>query len=113
MKRILSIALALLTVILLLASCGKEEKGLVGTWNEEGGNEVYVFLEDGSGKHKKALQNADITYEVEGDEITIHDKTLWVFNTTKVFSFDVSGDTLRLTDGETTQTFTRQEEPKK
>ena len=111
MKRILSFILALLTIV-LLAACGKAEKGLIGTWHEDGGSEVYVFLEDGSGQHKKALQNANITYEVEGDQITIHDKTLWVFNTTKVYSFEVSGDTLRLTDGSTTQTFTRQEEPK-
>lgn len=113
MKRILSIFLVLLTLVLLFAACGKEEKGLYGTWNEEGGSEVYVFNEDGSGKHRKALQNANITFEVEGNEITIHDKTLWIFNSTKVFSFEVKGDTLRLTDGETTQTFTRQEEEKK
>lgn len=111
MKKFLSLLLVLLTLVLVFASCGgKAEKNIIGSWAQIGGSEAYTFNEDGSGKHKQALQNADITYEIEGDTITIHDKTLWVFNSTKEFTFEVDGDTLKLTDGDKTLTFARQTE---
>ena len=108
--RIIATLLVILTVAALLISCGGDEKNIVGTWVQTGKNNTYTFNEDGSGVHSQALQKNDITYELDGDNITIYDKTLWVFNSTKTYVYKLDGDTLQLTDGDTTLNFVRQAE---
>lgn len=110
-RRIVAVLLAILTVTMLFAACGKkDEKSIIGTWVQVGKNNTYTFYEDGSGRHIQALQKNDITYELDGETLIIYDKTLWVFNSTKTYTYKLDGDTLKLTDGETTMTFSRQVE---
>lgn len=110
-KRIVAVLLAILAVTMLLVACGeKEEKTIVGTWVQVGKNNTYTFYEDGSGKHVQLLQKNDISYELDGDTITIYDKKLWVLDSTKTYTYKLDGDTLQFTDGETTMTFSRQVE---
>ena len=109
-KTIAIICIALLSLSLMLASCGGEEKTICGTWIQLGENNMYIFNEDGSGRHETLLQKVDITYEINDEYITIHDKTLWVIESTEVYNYELDGDTLRLTDGEKTLTFARQAE---
>jgi len=109
MKKTLAWILALLLVssALLLTAC-ENGKSIVGTWVQVGENNTYIFHEDGTGEHNQPLHKIDITYTIDGDTITINDKSLGVIDKTETYTFEIDGDTLRLTKDDTTLVFNRQ-----
>ena len=109
MKKTLAWILTLLLIAsaLLLTACNNQKK-ILGTWVQVGGNNTYIFNEDGTGEHNQPLHKIEITYTIDGDTLTINDKSLWVIDKTVVYTFEIDGDTLRLTEGDKTLVFQRQ-----
>ena len=108
MKRLLLYLLSLLLLIPVLSACRTEEDSIIGTWVQDGGDHTYIFRDDGSGRHHHGLQRVEITYETKGETITVYDKMLWMIEDVEIFYYELDGDILRLTDGETTRVFRRQ-----
>lgn len=106
MRKILSILIA---AMLLLCSCGSNKmtaKNISGKWKWEGETSAryYLFEKDGTGTvsggttvpGQDGFYFHGITFEIDGDQITIDDQNGWK----EVFTGKLSGDTLILTDDE-------------
>ena len=111
MKKKLFLTILVTLTTLLFAACGsKESETIFGTWVQHGADNTYTFCEDGTGTHSKGIQNNEINYKVYEDTIIIHDKDLWVFDTTNEFTFELKDGVLKFTDGVDTMVFSRQYE---
>lgn len=83
----LSLALALILVLGILASCGAASP--VGTW--EGGGAAYTFNSDGTGTMTVAGVEVPMTWKTSGNKITFTTNGISEENTYKI-----SGNTLTL-----------------
>lgn len=83
----LSLALALILVLGILASCGANS--LVGTW--EGSGASYTFNSDGTGTMTVAGIDVPMTWKASGNKITFTTGGVNEENTYKI-----SGDTLTI-----------------
>ena len=105
MKKLVSLSLVAVMMFALVA-CGGSD--IVGTWSatEMGIKVTYTFEDDGTGSANTAGIDMDFEYEVDGNEISMK---LSFFGETQegTGTFEIDGDTLKLTiDGETAE-FTR------
>ena len=105
MKKLVSLSLVAVMMFALVA-CGGSD--IVGTWTttQNGVTVTYTFEEDGTGSANTAGIAMDFEYEVDGNEISMK---LSFFGETQegTGTFEIDGDTLKLTiDGETAE-FTR------
>lgn len=104
-KRVFALALVL-AMSLSLVACGSS---IEGSWvyEEKGQKIIYTFEEDGKGEMSVLGIKVDMTYEVDGDEVTITTEVAGEKDT-QTFNFEVDGDTLTLeSDGEKAE-FTRE-----
>ena len=89
----------LLTLVLALSliGCGKGKSGLVGTWigEEEGITVEYTFNSNGTGNVKLMEMSLETSYKTDGDKLLI---TMSLLGTeqTQEYTYEVSGDTLKL-----------------
>ena len=105
MKKLVSLSLVAVMMFALVA-CGGSD--IVGTWTttQNGVTVTYTFEDDGTGSANTAGIDMDFEYEVDGNEISMK---LSFFGETQegTGTFEIDGDTLKLTiDGETAE-FTR------
>ncbi len=105
MKRIMA-AFLLFFLLLCLGACSGEEQSVVGTWIGKDGDDelLYVFREDGTGTAKAGNADADFTYAIDGNKISVT-----VGGSTGTASFEVTEDTLTLTDEYGTTVLTRKQ----
>ena len=97
-KRVFALALVL-AMSLSLVACGGS---LEGSWSyEEDGQKVtYTFEDDGKGQMSALGFTVDMTYETDGDELTITTNVMGQ-ESSDTFNYEVDGDTLILEkDGE-------------
>ncbi len=118
MKKVISLALIFVLVLVAFASCGSPEKKLIGTW--KGDVELlgvttsyeYTFNEDGTGKMTGALgSNTGVAFSYtvgEDGKLNITTTLLSVENT-KTYTYTVEKDTLTLTEGDTVITLKKAE----
>ncbi len=94
MKKTVALALALLSVVLILSACGKS---IVGTWDYPGGYLSYDFKKDGTVTVSlSSILNYSGTYEVKGSKLTIS-VTFLGTTTNYEYTYKVKGDVLTLT----------------
>jgi len=116
MKKMISILLGLcivLTVLGLVACASSGGEALIGTWTStfEGGGRTVVFEEGGSGEWSIDINTVSSTIEIswstDADQLTITDE----FDT-RVYTYEIDGDTLTLfhPDHDDTLTLTREHE---
>ena len=71
MKKVISVMLVIISLCILLVSCGGKKNGLTGTWTPRdydfGEDYVLIFNEDGTGTYFGEA----ITYKTEGDKLSI------------------------------------------
>lgn len=109
--RVLIAAVLILAAVGSLVACGENKP--VGTWvissETIAGISVsagYTFNEDGTGIMSVTGVEMGMTYEVEGDEMTIHYK-IGNVSVNKTLRYHVDGDTLTLNDGDVETKLTR------
>ena len=112
MKKIISIALVVLMLICVLASCG--QKSVVGTWTRQYTvlgvvtEDKFVFNEDGTGTMTTILGiDLDMTYTAEDGELIVTVNTLGV-ETDITYSYKFEKGNLILTSGGETLEFIKQ-----
>lgn len=75
MKKLIFVLAAVLLLACVFVSCGSktEYAGILGKWvgEDEGFEVVYVFEKGGKGSSVALGLNLPITYEIDGDTITI------------------------------------------
>ena len=80
MKKAISIFFVLAALMTLLAGCGSKQSKIVGTWSYQQTTilnvvteRTYTFREDGTGSAPvlDGLTNVDMTYTLDGDQLTI------------------------------------------
>lgn len=111
-------AIALITVMLftMLAGCSSYEKQIVGVWKSQKTTlgivteTVYTFNEDGTGNTSGVLGlNLDMTYVITDSTITItYASDVIDIQSQKIFTYTLKKDTLVLTEGSESTTFTKQ-----
>lgn len=97
-KRVFALALVLAMSLSLVACGGSIE----GSWSyeEDGEKLTYTFEEDGKGEMSVAGLKVDITYETDGDELTLKTEVMGQ-KSEETFTYEIDGDTLILeSDGE-------------
>lgn len=108
MKKITALTAIVLSAMLMLCSCGAN---IVGVWTSTGevfGSEItlstYEFNKDGTYKYTGALGiEADGTYEIDGDTITLTSVNFGVESKT-TYTFTKEKNVLKLTDSNGTVT---------
>ena len=113
MKKVLSILLAVVMVMSLLAACGGDDKKsdkeeatkaeatqeeqitLVGTWEYESMGAAYVFNADGTGAYKFAGNEMKFTYTDDNGKLTLTYEGMDVPNE---FNYTIEGKTLHIED---------------
>lgn len=102
-KRIFSLILSLLMVLILFTACDKKDS-LVGAWkNDNNGMKlVYVFDSDGTGLVASEAEALKFTWSTEGNtlKMTVGEST--IDNT-----FEIDKDTLTITNAQETLTYTK------
>ncbi len=98
LTRILSLALILVMVLTVLASCGTR---LSGTYKSDAVISLTSFTFDGDKfTQKTAIFEINGTYEIKGDEITLtYDSALaekFNLSTTVTFSFEKDGNAIKI-----------------
>lgn len=111
-------ALAIITVMLftMLAGCSSYEEKIVGVWKSQKTTlgvvteTVYTFNEDGTGTTSGLLGvDLDMTYVITDSTITItYASELLDIKTQSIFTYTLKKDTLVLTEGSESTTFTKQ-----
>ena len=95
-----TIAILLLTVMVLtFAACAAKSK-LIGTWGDE--HQSITFKKDGTGTFTENRTDYPMTYSVDGDVIT-----MTIDGETETCSFKIEGNTLILKTRYETIEFTR------
>lgn len=100
MKLRKNVVLVLLTLVLTLSliGCSKGKNGLVGTWfgEEDDLTVEYTFNSDGTGNVKLMEMSLDTSYKTDGDKLIL---TMSLLGTeqSQEYTYEVSGDTLKLT----------------
>lgn len=105
MKKIvtsLAIIVLLISSVLLLTGCGKENKEqdekkttIVGSWKYEGADYTYTFNEDGTGNYNAYGTEMKFTYTTNDNKISIlYDGNTSPFET----EYSIDGDTLNVLD---------------
>ena len=95
-----TIAILLLTVMILtFAACSAKSK-LIGTWGDE--HQSITFKKDGSGTFTENRTDYPMTYSVDGDVLT-----MTIDGETDTCSFKIEGNTLILKTRYETIEFTR------
>lgn len=100
MKKLVCLALVAMMTLSLVA-CGGSD--IVGEWTmeENGITTTYKFEDDGKGSVGASGFTMDFEYETDGDEITLKISFMGATEESKG-TFEIDGDTLKLTiDGET------------
>lgn len=119
MRRILCLMIAF--SLLLCAACGKTSQKLTAKdisgdwlWEDDTSSEYFTFDEDGTGhtsggsKVVDGFYASDITYTIEGDELSVKDR-----NWERVYKIKLFEKTLTLTDKDgNSKDFTRYEKEK-
>lgn len=112
--RYLSMVLAMLVISVCLAGCSKDdsdnnvvsEENILGTWIDTGGEVTFQFKNDGTGvtTTKAGTNNFNYTYSASEKKLK-----LWYVNSGTVDNFSVqrTGNTLMLTQGNTTLVLTK------
>ena len=94
----------------------KTEAGIVGEWKMKpiGDSGIsmsldikYVFNKDGSGYIEALGEKVDISYSINGDQLTLTMADVNDVEQTETGLFKLKGDTLTLIDGEDTVEFER------
>lgn len=77
-KKLAAVLAAVMLITCIFAACGKESNpegsnSFVGTWKgvDEGFDVVYAFEADGTGYSEALGMTIDLTYEIDGNKITI------------------------------------------
>lgn len=106
MKKSLCLIMAVLLLVTVFAGCSASNK-IVGSWRYTeqtilniSTERTYTFNEDGTGSAPvlAGAVNVDMTYEIDGDTITINRGELVdAVAGAEVYTFSISGDTLTLT----------------
>ncbi len=110
------ISVLLFAVILVctfaFAACSAEDK-IIGTWTSQQTTlgvvteSSVVFNEDGTGSVSGLLGlTGNMTYAINENVLTVTYNIFGV-ESTKTYTFEIKGDTLNLTEGTTTVTYTR------
>ena len=93
-KRTVALFLVLVTVCLMLVSCGKSKNELVGTWEPRdydfGEEYVLTFNDNGTGTYF----GEDIKYQTDGDKLSIW----WEGTESLDTTFKVNGDEMSFKD---------------
>ena len=94
-KRMLALLVVAMSVFCLVG-CGNS---LTGTWSAENNGQEgsYTFNDDGTGNIKVEDISVDITWETDGDELTIVMTMLGESEELK-YTYEIDGDVLTLTD---------------
>lgn len=74
-KKIVSVICVMMIALSALAftGCGKDKNSIVGEWVYKSNDSeyVYIFNEDGTGCYSAWGINTDLTYEIDGENISI------------------------------------------
>lgn len=113
MKKVSILIAIVLICSVLLCACG--DNSIVGTWvGEDSGVTVsFSFNDDGTGNLSIAggLITAGFTYADEGGNLVLTpDENMEEYLSFHDLSYTIDGDTMTLTDSDTTYTLTRSEE---
>ena len=101
MKKIIATLLIVVSLVLLLSSCGGSKKELVGTWKPRdydfGDDYVLVFNEDGTGTYFGEA----ITWKVSGNKLSIKYEDTEAME----MKFSVNGDEFSFFDSSDEEVF--------
>ncbi|MBD5469107.1 MAG: hypothetical protein HDR21_13275 [Lachnospiraceae bacterium] len=110
-KRILSICMAALVVLLAIAGCGKKES-LVGKWvyTDETTGEIGTMelFSDGTGIIAAGTLSYSCEWAIESGKLKIEIDTGIFGKTSHAYDYELDGDTLTFSNGDEVATYTRE-----
>lgn len=109
MKRTLALLLVVVSLTVMLVSCGGNS--IEGTWTatEEGVTMTMTFEDDGTGSMSTLGMTYDITWSTDGDKLTVSMSVMGM--TQEVFTdaeYAVDGDELTITVAGESTVFTKE-----
>ena len=100
MKKAVALILILCILCSALCACGDKGTKLIGAWEEDGGSETITFYDDGT---CILMGSYSATWAiVNGNELKIT-----YSGEAHVYTFDIAGTTLTLSENNQTATFER------